>query len=56
MIKVVKIRNRKTGNIRVIDYHVQDESDDPMIKSFHARHPPTIHVDLSLGPDEEVIA
>ncbi|HKD46435.1 MAG TPA: hypothetical protein VKB67_01995 [Rhizomicrobium sp.] len=53
-VKELHIVNRRTGNVRVIDYHVADASDPEPLRTFHAKHPPILHVDLQIGPDELV--
>jgi hypothetical protein len=54
VIKEVRIRNTKTGNVRVIDYHVDHPDDPPLLRAFHDKHKPRPHVVIDVGPDEVI--
>ncbi len=56
MIYTVKIRNRKTGNIRLVDFVQAVHDDPPDVRAQLARHPPALHVNLDIGEDEEVVS
>lgn len=51
MIKTLYVISR-TGNLRVLDYHVKHDSDPPNVQTFHGKHPPIPHLVMDIGPDE----
>ncbi|HWS65719.1 MAG TPA: hypothetical protein VN325_23415 [Steroidobacteraceae bacterium] len=55
MIREVHIRNVKTGNVRVVDYHVPHPKDPPAVQVMHDKQKPIPHVIFDIGDDEEVV-
>ena len=54
-VKELHIRNHRTGNVRVVDYHVQHPDDGPLTRGMHDNNKPQPQQVLAPGEDEEIV-